>query len=149
MSNFEIKGTHTGLKFGWSANFDSTNIANQRILWICIMLSDFYDEFHINAHATTTPSVDTARYISDFISTDNLVLALSHDGSSGREDLFENGAAERTIDSVNNRLSSLTLDIQDVSVFALTNLTIFPATKFLQLIFSPYTIIVGLVKLCL
>ena len=138
-SDFEIKGSRTGLKFDWSSSFDST-IKYRRescgYLTCSHSYKAFTKRFHINAHATSTPSVDPATSVISFSSM-NLGAALSFDESSGWEDFCCHGmdkddAAQRTVNSINNRLSSLTLNIQDVSVFALTNL-IFPGTKVMDL----------------
>ena len=138
-SDFELQGSRTGLQFDWSSSFDNT-IKYRRESCGRVTCSYSYIDttkrFHINAHATSTPSVDTETSVISFPSM-NFGAALSFDKSSGWHNFCCNGmdkddAAQRTVDNVNNRLSSLTLNIQDVSVFALTNL-IFPGTKVMDL----------------
>ena len=138
-SDFEIKGSRTGLKFDWSSSFDST-IKYRKEKCPSVLCTFSYKEttmrFHINAHGTSAPSVDTATSVISFPPM-NLGAALSFDESSWLEKHFKDGtekddAAQRTVDNLNNRLSSLTFNIQDVSVFALTNL-IFPGTKVMDL----------------
>ena len=138
-SDFEIKASRTGLKFDWSSSFDSTIKYRKESCGLLICSYSYKDvtkRFHINAHATSAPSVDTATSVISFPPM-NLGAALSFDKSSGWQNFCCDGtlkddAAQRTVNVVNNKLSSLTLNIQDVSVFALTNL-IFPGAKVMNL----------------
>ena len=113
-SDFEIKASRSDLKLDWSSSFDSTIKYRKRssgYLTSSYSYKDVTKRFHINAHATITPSVDTATSMISFPSM-NLGAALSFDESSGWQNfccdgLEKDDAAQRTVDDINSRLSSL------------------------------------------
>ena len=145
VSGFKMKSSRDGLKIDWGSEFESNvrYIGTDCPILLIIFCSGNRVEkeqmlkFRITAQGTSTPTVDSTSAVitfppMDISATLEYISDTSEIGDIFSGDLTRTKFAGTVSTTVTNELSSLSLDVGQVSVFALTNL-IFPGARVLDL----------------
>ena len=149
VSDFQMKGTSSGLNINWVSDFRSDVTYEFKdcptglgvITVICLSTKDPEEVtkdlgFRIEAEGTSSLTVDTNSVV--MFTNIQLTGTLTYtDDTSVFGDFLEGelgrtGFAETLAEQISNDLSSLSFQAGDISVFALTNL-IFPGAKVIDL----------------
>ena len=146
-TSMKMTGSRAGkLKFDWSETFDH-EILYRKVLCGAITcdieLNKVTKDFKLSVSGTSQPSVDQATSMISFPAMDIGTSFSFTDKSKFWERIFLAGnekddAAQRTVIFVNQKLSGLSINLRNISVFALTNL-LFPNSKVMDLeaVYSP------------